>query len=110
MKKRHWCLVVLLAPLFLLGQSAELRGTVRDSDGVGVPNADIELRNQESGERLKAQTSEEGEFRVVGIKAGVYQATVQAKGFRSLTRDDIRVKPQEQVLLNLILQTSIPMH
>ena len=102
--------MVVAVSVLLFGQSGVLRGTVRDSRGAGIPNAEIELRNQESGTRVKVQTSEEGEFAVPGIKAGLYQATVQAKGFRTLTREGIYVKPGEQVLLNLILQASTAVH
>jgi len=96
----------LLIPLLALGQSSELRGKIRDSSGSAVANAYIELRNQETGVQLKAKTGRDGEFRVVGIRAGLYQVTVQTDGFKILSRDGIRVKPHEQVQLNLILQPS----
>jgi hypothetical protein len=108
MTRRYWPFLLLLIPLLSLCQSSELRGAVRDPNGSGVPNARIELRNQDTGVQLKAKTNRNGEFRVASVKVGLYQATVQAAGFRTLTRDDIRVAPQYGVQLNLVLQPSTP--
>ena len=108
MTRRCWPFLLLLVPLLSFGQSSELGGTVRDPNGSGVPNARIELRNQDTGVQLQAKTNRNGEFRVASVRVGLYQATVQAAGFRTLTRDDIRVAPQYRVQLDLVLQPSTP--
>ena len=108
MTRRCWPFLLLLVPLLSFGQFSELRGAVRDRNGSGVPNVRIELRNQNTGVQLKAKTNRKGEFRVASVKAGLYQSTVQAAGFRALTRDDIRVTPQCRVQLNLVLQPNTP--
>jgi len=108
MTRRLCCLIVLFIPLSLLGQSSHLLGTVRTPDGSAIPNAFIEFRNIETGAQLKAKTGRHGEFRIASVKDGTYQATVRAEGFRTLSRDDIRVKPQERVQLELVLQPTTP--
>ena len=108
MRRRYWLFLLLLVPLLSLGQSSELRGAVRDPNGFGIPNVRIELRNQDTGVQLKTKTNRNGDFRVASVKVGVYQATVQAAGYRTLTRDDIRVTPQCRVQLNLVLQPNTP--
>jgi hypothetical protein len=95
--------LLLLVPLLSPGQSSDLRGVVRDPKGSGIRNARIELRNQDTGVQLKAKTNRNGEFRVAGVKVGLYQVTVQAAGFRTLTRDDVRMTPEDRVQLNLVL-------
>jgi len=108
MTRRCWPFLLLLVPLLSLGQSSELRGAVRDPNGSGIPNARIELRNQDTGVQLQAKTDRNGEFWVASVRVGLYQATVQAEGFRTLTRDDIRVAPHYRVQLNLVLQPNTP--
>lgn len=97
--------LLVLVILSVIAQSSELSGTIKDQHGTGVPNAWIELRNQSTGARDKKKTNKNGSFKFRAVKPGLYQATIQAQGFKTLTRDAIRVGNEEEGWLEIVLQT-----
>jgi protocatechuate 3,4-dioxygenase beta subunit len=106
MVKRLLLLLLLFVAVSLSAQSFHLTGSVKSSDGKPVPNASIELREQDTGARRNTASDHEGSYQFHGLKAGTYQATVQAQGFRTLTRDGIRVTGETKLELNLTLEPS----
>lgn len=106
MVKRFFVLVLLFVTTSLSAQSLHLTGSVKSSDGKPVPNASIELREQNTGARSKTASDHDGSYLFHGLKVGMYQATVQAQGFKTLTRDGIRVTSETKLELNLTLEPS----
>lgn len=105
MLKRGWlCIFLLVAPSWLFGQSAELSGYVKDPTGANVPNATVELRNQETGVRHQTTTNQEGVYSLPALKPGTYVATVQAQGFKTLTREAIVLNTAERASIDFSLQ------
>jgi hypothetical protein len=49
----------------------------------------VEFRNQDTGIRRQTTTNGDGYYQVEGIDPGKYDATVQASGFKTLTRENI---------------------
>jgi hypothetical protein len=98
--------IFVVVPIASLAQSYALSGLIRDPGGQPISNASIELREQETGVRWKAVTKRDGSYGFRGLKTGLYQATVQARGFKALTRDGIRVREEAKVELNLVLEQS----
>jgi hypothetical protein len=82
-------LILSLCPLALYAQTAEVGGAVQDPSGATIPKASVEFRNQQTGIRLQANTNKEGHYHVSGISPGAYDATVQAQGFKTLTRTNV---------------------
>ena len=62
-----------------LGSS--IAGTITDQNGAAIPGATIFLSNRESSVALYASTDFNGQFRIEGLQAGVYQLRVEAPGF-----------------------------
>jgi outer membrane receptor protein involved in Fe transport len=104
MPQRPWFLAALLAPALLFGQSAEISGLVKDPVGAVIPNASVEIRNQDTGVRQKTTTNTDGLYSVPGLNPGTYQATVQATGFKTLTRDGIVLEVAQRARLDLTLE------
>jgi hypothetical protein len=81
--------VILAIPLFLLGQDrkSELKpgiivGTAIDANGDPVPNATVELKNSDSGDRRTVTTPESGSFEFRDVQPGVpYKITIAAHDF-----------------------------
>src|SRR3979490_1549485 len=88
MTNRLFLLLIFLATLTpeLRAQTAELSGLVKDPTGAVVPNATIEVRNQDTGIRQLTTTNSDGLYSLPSLKPGNYIATVQANGFKTLTR------------------------
>ena len=83
--------LVLFAPE-LRGQTAELSGIVKDPAGAAVPNASIEVLNQDTGIHQQTTSNSDGLYSLPSLKPGNYTVTVQMSGFRTLTRGGIVVQ------------------
>jgi hypothetical protein len=82
-------LLICLCPLAAYAQTAEVGGAVQDPSGAVIPKASVEFRNQDTGVRRQSTTNGDGLYHIVGVDPGKYDATVQAKGFKTLTRENI---------------------
>ena len=102
-RRGRWALLLSSSGL-LFGQSAELSGLVLDPAGVSVPNASLELRNRDTGVRRQTLTNEEGFYSFISLKAGTYQATLQVRNFRTVTRDSIVLDVGDRASLDFNLQ------
>jgi Carboxypeptidase regulatory-like domain len=95
---------VFLTSCVLFAQTAELSGFVKDPGGATVPNASVEARNQDTGVREKSVTNQQGLYALVGLRPGVYQLTVQAPGFKTLTRDHVVLEVAQRARLDMSLE------
>ena len=73
--------------------SGNITGTVVDSSGAAVANADVNIANLSTGVGANTKTNSTGEYRFDNLLAGFYKITVKASGFRTTTI-------QVEVLLN----------
>ena len=78
-----------------VGQSSKgiLAGTVRDTSGAVLPNANVSVISEETGESRTLKASGIGAYRVEGINPGLYEVKVDASGFAAADVRDIRVDP-----------------
>jgi hypothetical protein len=88
----------------LFAQSAELSGLVRDPSGASIAEARLELRNLDNGVRFRVSTNQAGLYNFSNLKPGTYDATVQADGFRTLTRSAIILNVGDRAGLDFSLQ------
>lgn len=63
--------------------TGEIAGTVEDPSGAIVSGATVILKNEASGEFVKAQTDGLGQFRFALLKPGAYTLTVRASGLQT---------------------------
>ena len=66
-----------------------LSGTAYDQAGAQIPNAQVTLKNQESGDIRNATTDAGGHFTITAVQPASYSITVTAKGFSSWQENDI---------------------
>jgi hypothetical protein len=66
--------------------TADLIGTVRDSSGAAVPQAEIVVINQATGAIRASATQETGFYRIPSLPAGDYRVKASAKGFADATQ------------------------
>src|SRR5262249_19574247 len=91
--------------------SGRVTGTVLDSAGAAVPNADIEVLLAGGKKALLAvKTSVDGSYHFIGVRPADYDLSVQAKGFvtvtiRNITVDAARETNVPQVKLQLAAVT-----
>lgn len=84
--------------------SAELLGTVQDSSGAVVPNANVTATDVATNERHSTQSNQSGDYFLANLPPGNYTVTVLANGFRTLTQSGVNLQINQQAKMNLVLQ------
>src|SRR5947209_11308578 len=78
-------LLLVALPLSLSAQSVvagDVTGVVTDPSGAVVPNAQVSIKNLQTGEAQNATTNAQGSYRFPLLKPGNYQLTVDRKSTR----------------------------
>jgi hypothetical protein len=89
----------------LLGQAvtATLLGTVTDSTGATVANAKVTATAAGTSEIHLSATNESGNFTFPDLQPGPYTLTVEAKGFKKATQENIDLASNSATRVNLVL-------
>jgi hypothetical protein len=91
-----WGLAALLFSPPARAQSAattgRLEGTVLDSSGAVMPNAEITIRNQGTGISTTSRSDNSGHFIALSLDPATYDVSVSKPGFEKLLLRDVGVK------------------
>jgi len=71
--------------------TGRLEGTVTDPTGAAVPDAEISVRNQNTGIATTIQSSADGEFTALYLDPGIYEVSIQKPGFGKLVLRDLTI-------------------
>src|ERR1700722_3694254 len=77
-------LSVLCTPLGAQVTSGTIMGTVKDSSGAVISDANVTVANPSNGLARTVTSSDSGEFVAPNLLPGTYTITVEAKGFKKL--------------------------
>src|SRR5712691_7006367 len=81
----HWPLLVLLCVAIPMGLTAQttsvIEGTVLDTQGLTIVDAEINVRGPGLGHDIKILSDSTGSYRVPGLQPGTYQLQVAKAGF-----------------------------
>jgi hypothetical protein len=76
--------VCFIATASLYGQNrASITGTVRDSTGAVLPNAEVTVTDVATGVTLRATTNAGGDYLVAALPASTYNLKITATGFKA---------------------------
>jgi hypothetical protein len=99
-------LLVLFSAKDLHAQAnAGITGTVTDSSGAVVADAQITITNQGTGLAAHATSSSAGTYAVTGLTPGVYSITVDASGFKKAVQTAVNVEVSTTSTINISLST-----
>jgi hypothetical protein len=84
--------------------TAELTGSVRDSQGLAVVAAQIALTNESTGQVFTASSNEVGEFLLRSLPVGPYTLDAEAAGFKKYRRENIRLTAGQVARANVSLE------
>ncbi len=99
------CCALLVVTAYSQNVSATLTGTVKDSGGAVIPNAQIALTNQATKTVSNSVSNEAGVFVFSTILPGVYSLSVSTQGFKTLNLKDINIVTNERRSLgDLVMQ------
>lgn len=99
-------LVLAIATAAHLGAqttSTEVLGTVTDSTGAVVPNAEVSLLRISTGEKRQTKTDGNGNYSFPLIEIGDYSVTVELAGFKTQVKTGIGVAYQQKARVNVVL-------
>jgi hypothetical protein len=102
---------LLAIPLLAAGAYAQvttsgrLTGAVTDAQGAVVPNAQINVKNNETQSLFTATTNKEGSWTLPSVSPGSYTVTVTAAGFKTTVVQDVKVDVGQPTTVNASLET-----
>ena len=79
--------ILLSSALFAQAPTGTILGTVTDSTGAVVPNANVTITNKATGNPRSLTTNAEGSFSAPALLAGDYEVRGEMQGFRTTVRD-----------------------
>jgi hypothetical protein len=83
---------------------ATLQGTVTDPTNAALPRTNVVLINTETGVERTTTTDDAGYYLFQFLPIGTYSVRVSSSGFKTLTRDNIRLELGANVRVDLALQ------
>ncbi len=90
------CLLLILTGMtYAQTTSGTLVGTLTDSNGAVVPNAQIKAANLATGAAREVTTDESGNYSLPFLPAGDYELTITANGYKTKKVDRITLQIQQ---------------
>ncbi|MDQ3712570.1 MAG: TonB-dependent receptor [Acidobacteriota bacterium] len=100
-------IVIMTVCLFfttaLAQTTGSLGGTISSLDGV-IPNAQVVVRDNQTGREVTVQTGEDGSFLVPSLEFGTYTVTITGAGFKTFSATDVKIDAGREYSLNPTLQ------
>lgn len=81
-------------------------GKVVDTSNQPLPKVEIFLRDINTSRSYKIETDKKGEFKLVGLPHGIYQVTIQKKGYKTKT-DEWNFEARQERMLKVEMQTIV---
>jgi outer membrane receptor protein involved in Fe transport len=97
-------LIACTAPTRAQVVGGTLSGTVSDSSGAGIPQANLVVRNVATGVERSVTTNSDGFYTTVNLLPGTYEVTISATGFSTQTGHGISMTVGAQVTVDFTLR------
>jgi hypothetical protein len=97
------CFLIFAAIAFAQGDRGTITGTVTDRSGAIIPNATIEITNEERQFKSDVGTSSTDNYTFANVAIGTYDFSVTAMGFKRYVRPGIIVQVGETVRVDATL-------
>jgi hypothetical protein len=79
--------------------TGSLNGRVVDQQAAAVPNARVTAIEQSKNTEVTTNSTAAGDFSIPGLLPGTYTVTVEAQGFKKLTRANIALNASDKIAL-----------
>jgi hypothetical protein len=105
-KRFLFALVLSLSAGWIFGQSAQstLTGRVLDTSGAAMPGVEVQVTNTETSQTLKIPTDAVGQYTAPFLRPGSYSVTVEAPGFKKITRGGLTLGVNQTMTVDLTLE------
>lgn len=89
--------------------NGSISGNVLDPQGATVPNATVNVKNNESGFERTTTTTENGSFSIPQLPVGIYKVSVEAtSGFKKTVVSNVKVEVGTPSTVNIVLELGSP--
>ncbi len=90
-----WVLLCCSIPAAAQSTTGIVTGRIVDGQGLAIPGADVELRNEGTGQARSLTSSSNGLFTFPAVPQGQYSLRVSSEGFSALERTGIQLTSNE---------------
>ncbi len=98
------CIVMISQPVWAQSTYGTVTGSVTDSSGAAIADAQVTLTNLGTSEKRNQSTGSDGLYTFVNLFAGKYKVDAEKAGFKRTTRTDIVVEVQQTYRIDLTMQ------
>jgi hypothetical protein len=100
------CLAAMLlgSPLSAQSTFGSISGTVADTSGAAVPDAQVTLTSAGTGAKQTYTTSGDGLYSFVNLNPGEYRLDVEKAGFKHVKRESVVVQVQQAVRIDVAME------
>jgi hypothetical protein len=99
-----FAILILCAPVFSQGNQGRITGTVTDSSGGVIAGATVTVTDTARGISRVLTTDEAGLYSAPNLTPGNYTVRAEAKGFKTLDRQNVDVEVGQEVRVDLTVQ------
>src|SRR5262245_52173934 len=93
--------LLIVASSFAQTVTATITGTVKDSSGLVLPNAQIVLLNEETGASRTVESDTAGRYLASSLTLGNYKVTATLQGFQTTVRSGIVLTVGREAVVDL---------
>src|SRR4051812_40240548 len=105
-----FAVMILLGVGLLNGAHAQtstvgsISGTVRDPQGGAIPNAEVVIEEETTGQTRTVKTDEDGDYSAQSLPVGRYSVSVAPQGFKKTVATRVEVHVGNRVVVDLNLE------
>jgi outer membrane receptor protein involved in Fe transport len=96
--------LLVSVPLFSQGNLGRITGTITDQTGGVIAGATVTVKDVERGVSRTLTTGDSGEYNAPNLLPGTYAVRAEAKGFKSVNRENILLEVGKEIRVDLPLQ------
>jgi hypothetical protein len=94
----------VVSPSLWAAASGSLSGTIKDPSGAVIAGATVTLTNTALRSEFKATSDEQGFYSFPTLPVGHYDMCVEATGFKTEKKNDVKVDTDESLKLDMVIQ------
>ncbi|HWF11170.1 MAG TPA: TonB-dependent receptor [Bryobacteraceae bacterium] len=99
-----FCLLSITSALFAQSDRGTITGTVTDTTGAIVANAQVSAKQLETGSLFPTATTGTGNYTLTQLPVGGYEITISAPGFKTFVRSGVTVQVAQTLRVDATLQ------
>src|ERR1700704_5254569 len=96
--------LLLCLPAFSQGSSGRIVGTVSDQTGGVISGATVTVTDTERGVTKNLVSNDAGEYNAPNLNPGTYKVRVEAKGFKTIERQNVALEVGKEIRVDLTVQ------